>query len=258
MRVLAREGKDAFEILRLLADSTNTPPAATVVAAHVGIARIKVQAPPADRIICEERTRPIVAAAARIVERTVEAKPGSGQENGIAIRICHFAAVHTVQGCPFPCTLRPKFHKFIMSRHTPCAPPINMGCIIFGVKHALVVKRAVTAIIAVLGQRIIRTFAPVVGTPVVGALCRGFAPSEIVSIIFRRVCADIHGCPLDGKPEIYPYVTILRTRGFPDSYITTGFHTTTVIRSTGNSCGAFAYCFNCAISRNCGNATVTA
>ena len=51
-----------------------------VVVVHVGVARIEVEVPRVVRVVRVERTRPIVAVAAHIVELIVPAVAGSGQE----------------------------------------------------------------------------------------------------------------------------------------------------------------------------------
>ena len=61
----------------------NGPHRVTVVAVvvvHVGVARIEVEVPRVVRVVRVERTRPVVAVAACVVETAIVAVARSGQE----------------------------------------------------------------------------------------------------------------------------------------------------------------------------------
>ena len=59
------------------------------------------RAPRAARIARAERTRPVVAAAACVVERTVVAVARSGEENTIAVQLARYLETpNTILGSP--------------------------------------------------------------------------------------------------------------------------------------------------------------
>ena len=59
---------------------THTDPAVAVVAVHVVVARIEEEAPRVVRVVCVERTRPVVAVAACVVETAIVAVAGGRKE----------------------------------------------------------------------------------------------------------------------------------------------------------------------------------
>ena len=68
------------------ANGTNGLPVVAVVVVHVAIARIEVEVPRVVRVVRVERTRPVVAVGPGIVELTVVAVAGSGQEDTTCLR----------------------------------------------------------------------------------------------------------------------------------------------------------------------------
>lgn len=68
--------------------------AVVVVPAHA--AGTEVHAVRAVRVVRKERTRPVVAAAACVAERTADAVARCGEENRVAVSTCHFVTVYTV------------------------------------------------------------------------------------------------------------------------------------------------------------------
>ena len=117
--------------LTLRADWTNRKPVVPRAIAPVHGDIIEVHAPRVARVVRSERTRPVVAVAPCVVERTATAVARCGQEDTIAVALtCHFVAVHSVLTCPFPSTLFTKFGQFCIRWHTPSTTPIGTGCIV--------------------------------------------------------------------------------------------------------------------------------
>ena len=72
---------------------------AAIVVAHAIIARTEAEAPRAARVVSVERTRPVVAVAACVVEVATAAVASSGQEETIAIARNEKASVYAVPLC---------------------------------------------------------------------------------------------------------------------------------------------------------------
>ena len=64
----------------MLANGPHRKTVVAVVVVHVGVARIEVEVPRVVRVACVERTRPVVAVVANVVELVVPTVARSGQE----------------------------------------------------------------------------------------------------------------------------------------------------------------------------------
>ena len=173
-------------------DGTTVEP---VAVAHVVVVRIEVEGPRADRAARVERTRPVAAVRANVVELVVPTVARSGQEETVAVRGGEEPTVHAILGRPSMGGVLVKFLPLSIGGHAPPIAPVGRGGIVARLEDGQIVGIAVVAIIgvvAVLGQLLIAVF---VGAPVVGGLGLGLAPSKIITIFLRRVCSHIAGCP---------------------------------------------------------------
>ena len=77
----------------------------TAVAAAVGpehVVRAEVRVPRIERVVRAERTRPIAAVAARVVQFIVVAIARRREKYRVAVGTFHFVAVYTILGSPRP------------------------------------------------------------------------------------------------------------------------------------------------------------
>ena len=120
-----------------------------------------------------QRTRPVFAVAATVVETRTVAVASSREEDAVTIETGYFVAVYTILGCPLPGTVVEQLFLFVQCRHAPSAAPFYMGYIVLGVKSGIIIYSATIAIDAILGLAIITAIIPFIGTHVVGALFLG-------------------------------------------------------------------------------------
>ena len=173
--------------------------AATVdVATQVVVARIEAEAPPVVRAAHVDRTRPVAAKVANVVELVVQTIARSGQEETVAVRGGEEPAVHAVPSHPGDGRVVFQFLPLRPSGHAPVIAPVGCGCVVLGQQSGQVVGEAVVAIIgigAVLGQLIIIAVDILVSTPVVSGFRLGLTPSKIITIAIGGGGTHIAGGP---------------------------------------------------------------
>lgn len=185
-------------VLRSRAHCSDRSTAAAVVAAHAVVARNEAEVPRAVRVARVERTRPVVADVACVVELTAPAVAGSGQEETVAVGGREESSVHAVSCRPYIGGVMVQLLPLHSRGHAPAAAPVGCGSIIIRLEDSQVVGEtveAVTGIVAILGELVIIAVAVTVGAPVVGGLGLRLTPSKIVTVPLGRVSPDIAGGP---------------------------------------------------------------
>ena len=92
---VARVGKGL-----VLTHSTDRKPVNAAVAVHALVVRTEAKVPRAVRAVREERTRPVEAVAASVVERTARKVASGGQKEAVAVRASIASPVDSVLCCP--------------------------------------------------------------------------------------------------------------------------------------------------------------
>ena len=176
---------------------------AAVEVVHPGV-RIEVEVPRVVRVARVERTRPVVAERASVVELTVTTVARSGQEETVAVVSREELTVHAVLLRPSDGRVVVELLELFLGGHTPANAPIGCGSIIFWKQGGQAVGEAVVAVVgigAVLGEGVLATVAVLVVAPVVGVLRRGFAPSEVVAVVLGAVGTHIAGGPQEAARQ---------------------------------------------------------
>ena len=110
------------------------------------VARIEVGVPHIARFIRVERTRPVEAFAACVVETALVTVAGNRQEETAAVG-GEEPAVYTVLGSPCLGRVLVKLLPFLLGWHAPVIAPVGSGCVVLGLQGGQVVGEAVVAII---------------------------------------------------------------------------------------------------------------
>ena len=136
----------------LRAHWTDTEPIVPMDVVPIHETRIEAQDVRVERVVRVERTRPVVAVAACVVERTGDAAARCGEENTIAIALAgHFVTIHSILSSPGPSAIIDEFLLFFCGRHTPTATPIGSSDIISGFKNGFIIYSTLTTIGIVFG-----------------------------------------------------------------------------------------------------------
>ena len=77
-----------------------------------------------------QRSRPVVAGRATIVEVRTEAVARSGQKDAVTVRACYLMTLMTALSRLCPSTFITQLFKISKSRHTPTATPLDTSDII--------------------------------------------------------------------------------------------------------------------------------
>ena len=115
----------------LFCDRANGAAAATVpIVVPVAAAAAEAEAVRVVAVVLVQRSRPVEAARATVVEVRTVAAARSGQKDAVTIKACHLIALMAALSRPCPSTFVFQLSKFLYSRHTPTATPLDMSDII--------------------------------------------------------------------------------------------------------------------------------
>ena len=185
-------------VLRRGAHWTDSETVEPPEAVHEEIVRIEVEVPGVVRFAGVERTRPVAAVAASVVELVAPTVASGGQEKTVAVARREKQAIHIVLGCPSCGGILVQFPPLDFGRHAPATAPVYRGRVIFRLKDGQVVGEAVvtvTRVGAILGQLVVRAVGILVSIPVVSGLGLGFAPSVIVTVTLWCCGTHVAGGP---------------------------------------------------------------
>ena len=123
---------------------------AAVVTALTGAARMEAEVPRDVWVEGAERTRPVAAVVASVVELVVPPVARSGQEETVAVRSNKEPAIHTILGRPCAGRVITKLLPFFSCWHTTTSTPVGSGSIILGQQSGQVVGKAVVTIAGII------------------------------------------------------------------------------------------------------------
>ena len=129
--------------------------------------------------------RPIGTCVTDVARLFVKPAIPCRQEDAVAIASGKQATFHLVDGRPGMAALRQQLDPLVVGRRAPALSPIGRGGIVARLQGFQVISEAFIAEIrlgTILGELIVVTVAMYIGTPVIGGLRRGLAPSEILAI----------------------------------------------------------------------------
>ena len=163
---------------KLWAYGPHREPVAAAEYVQAALARIEVEAAGLVAVPCAERTRPVVAIYAGMVELGTCAVACDRQEDGVAVRAFHLIALHAVLRRPGPGASVEQFLDFVISRYAPRRAELGGGGVVGCFEGGFAVS------IIVLGHIAFRT--PLVSCPgVVCGLWLDLSPCVVVAVVAR-------------------------------------------------------------------------
>ena len=130
---------------------------------HAADARIEVEVPRVARIICVERSRPVIAVGACVVEFTVPAviepivpavASGRKEERLAVLLRGEKSTLHAILCRPLVGGVVQQFFPLLLARRAPAAAPVGLGRVITALQGGQVVGETIVAevgLVAVLG-----------------------------------------------------------------------------------------------------------
>ena len=188
--ICKRQGRNGTRSVLRTHGADGLTAAAVVVVVHALAARTEVEAPRAERVVRAERRGPVVAVLARVVELTVPAAAGGGQEEAVAVGGGELAACDAVQGSPLGGGVGDEFFPVLLGRHAGAVAQLLRGSVVNRLQGGQVVGCAPSGAGVVLGEGLQAALgvngAVLVRAPVVDLLRGGLAPGVVVAMALGR------------------------------------------------------------------------
>ena len=151
-----------------------------------------------------ERSRPVIASTANMVQISIRTVACSGQEDTVAIACREQETIYTVLRGPSIIATGQQLNPLFVGRCAPALTPVGRGGIVTRLQSLQIIGETVIAEIrlgTILCKLVIIAIAISVCTPIVGGFGLCLGPSKIITIVFGILGTYITSRPKGATPQ---------------------------------------------------------